>query len=93
METTLARSCCIAWLAQDDVAHARRDLDRRAWSPPEGGYHLQHWFFAFAHAQIDLYNEKPELALERAEGSFAGLKRSFLLRIEHTRVEALYRRS
>src|SRR5262249_21164935 len=57
------------------------------------GFHLQHWFFAFAHAQIDLYIGEPQPAYERVCKSFVGLQKSFLLRIEHTRVEALLLRA
>jgi hypothetical protein len=79
----------VAWLCRDQPAVARAQVEaaEREWT--HAGYHLQHWFFAFAHAQIDLYEGRPEPAYERACTSFVGLGKSFLLRIEHTRVEAL----
>jgi serine/threonine protein kinase len=83
----------VAWLVRDEPAIARQQVQaaEREWT--HQGYHLQHWFFAFAHAQIDLYENQPQPAYERVCKSFIGLRKSFLLRIEHTRVEALFLRA
>jgi tetratricopeptide (TPR) repeat protein len=54
-ETTFIRSANLLWLAADDVETARAELARARWSPPEGGFHLQHWFEARAQVDLALY--------------------------------------
>ena len=92
METTLARSCCLVWLAGDDVGHARRDLDRRAWSPPEGGYHLQHWYELRARTEIDLYCRAVEGSRARAEAQLEQLSRALWMRVQIVRTESWWLR-
>ena len=92
METTLARSLCMVWLAADDVAHARADLDRRAWSPPEGGYHLQHWYELRARSEIDLYQRDAAGTRARVESELEQLSRALWMRVQIVRTEALWLR-
>lgn len=55
VETTLTRGLNIVWLVRDDVAGARRAVERRSWSPPKGSFHLQHWYEVRADAETCLY--------------------------------------
>jgi hypothetical protein len=69
------------WLARDEPAEARRDLERTTWTPPEGGFHLQHWYEELARAEVDLYERAGEDGLARFRPIFAELSRSFILRM------------
>jgi len=46
-----------AWLAADDVPRAHADLDSVAWSKPEDGLHLQHWFLVRAQTDLAMYED------------------------------------
>jgi hypothetical protein len=85
--TTLSRSFGIVWLAQDEVTAALRDLDQRTWAPPQGGYHLQHYYEMRARAEIDLYQGKTD-TLERVRADFDALARSLNARIQIVRADA-----
>jgi hypothetical protein len=69
------------WLARDEPQEARRDLGRTSWIPPEGGYHVQHWYEQLARSEIDLYEGAGEGGLLRFRLIFAQLSRSFILRL------------
>jgi hypothetical protein len=56
------------WLAADDPARARAELDAASWSPPEQGLHLQHWFLARARAELALYEDDREGMKRAREG-------------------------
>ena len=72
-ETTLTRALNVVWLVRDDVAGARRAIERRSWSPPKGTFHLQHWYEVRADADTSLY--AGELG-GRAEAILDGIERS-----------------
>jgi hypothetical protein len=56
------------WLAADDPARARAELEAASWSPPEQGLHLQHWFLARAYAELALYEDDREAMKRAREG-------------------------
>ncbi|HYV46009.1 MAG TPA: AAA family ATPase [Myxococcaceae bacterium] len=60
-ETNLARVCNQVWLARDLPEEAELALDASRWTPPEGGYHFQHWFELFARMNVALYRGEPDL--------------------------------
>ncbi|HUQ06375.1 MAG TPA: protein kinase [Kofleriaceae bacterium] len=72
-EATLTRALNLVWLVRDDIAGARRAIERRAWSPPAGTFHLQHWYEVRADMETSLYaGELPghaESILERIDRS------------------------
>ncbi|MBZ0231639.1 MAG: hypothetical protein K8M05_04765, partial [Deltaproteobacteria bacterium] len=72
-ETTLARALNLVWLVRDDVAGARRAIERRSWSPPKGTFHLQHWYEVRADAEASIY--AGELT-GHAEAILEGVERS-----------------
>jgi len=69
------------WLARDKPDEARRDLKRVTWIPPEGGYHVQHWYEQQALNEIDLYTGRAHEGLLRMRGELKALSRSFILRL------------
>jgi tetratricopeptide (TPR) repeat protein len=87
-ETTMTRAFNLVWLARDDAAQARAELSRRDWSPPSGGYHIQHWYELRADAEIDLYLGNIDGLVERVRPGFEALEKSLMLRVEMVRAEA-----
>ncbi len=83
----------IVWLAADDPAGARRELDaaRMEWSKRQ--FFRQHFNSLLARVQIELYEGKAATALERIDAAWPELKRSMLLRIQLLRIEAHYLRA
>jgi serine/threonine protein kinase len=87
METSVRWSCNDVWLARDDDAQAQADLDDTPWVPPEGRFHLQHYYQLRARAELDLYRGGAAGALARLDSGFRGLRRSMLLRVQDIRAE------
>jgi tRNA A-37 threonylcarbamoyl transferase component Bud32 len=87
-ETTLIRACNLVWLSQDDVAQARKDLERATWPAPVGGFlHLQHWFELRATSELDLYTGEPGV-----RPGFDELDGSLMARIQKVRTESRFLR-
>jgi hypothetical protein len=55
--TSYVWSSNIVFLAADDVARARTDLDSVQWSRREDGLHLQHWFEVRARVEVAMYED------------------------------------
>jgi eukaryotic-like serine/threonine-protein kinase len=89
-ETTLARGVNIAWLVAGDPARARRELDEARWTPPEGGYHMQHWYELRARIELALYENDVDTLRERLTNGFEPLERSMLLRAQTLRTDAIW---
>jgi hypothetical protein len=79
-------------LLADDVAAARAAAAAatRTWS--RQGFHHQHWDMLLAEATIDLYAGEPAEAWARVERTWPSLRKSLLLMIQLTRIEALHLR-
>ncbi|MBK9031233.1 MAG: protein kinase [Myxococcales bacterium] len=92
LETTLQLLQVQSLLARGDVAEARRNIDEVSWTPPQDGYHLQHWYELRARVELALYEGDAAPALARLAGDFAALRRSMLLRVKLVRVDAAYLR-
>lgn len=75
------------WLVWDLPADATRDLSAIVWSPPEEGYHMQHWYSTLARAEIALYEGTVRDNLELFQTSFLALTKSLLLRMGIYRAE------
>jgi serine/threonine protein kinase len=85
-ETSMRRSGNLAWLVADDPAQAAADLESTGWIPPEGVFHVQHWYELEARAELALYvggvrEQRAELA-----AAFERLDRSMLGRVELVRI-------
>jgi len=72
-ETTLTRGLNLVWLVRDNVAGARRALERRTWSPPDGTFHVQHWYEVRAEAETSMYTGE---LLGHAEAILAGVAKA-----------------
>ncbi len=90
LETSLRLLQVQSLLARGDVAEARRNIDDATWTPPEHGYHLQHWYELRARVELALYEGQAGAALERLAPAFAALRRSLLLRVKLVRADAVY---
>jgi len=90
-ETNYLRAFNVVRLVRDEPEEAPRDLDRASWSPPEGGYHIQHWYELRARTELALYLAEPP-AIEAFGASFAALQRSLLPRVQMIRTEAIWLR-
>ncbi|MBI4508667.1 MAG: protein kinase [Deltaproteobacteria bacterium] len=91
-ETSLTRAYNATWLVEDKVAEARRDLERKSWTPPERGYHMQHWYGLRAHGELALYAGETAGAMARLGPSFAALGPALLLRVQLVRTESAWLR-
>ncbi|MEC7519705.1 MAG: protein kinase [Myxococcota bacterium] len=47
----------VGWLAAGDVDGARARLEERPWEPPDGSYHVQHWYRLVAACELALYDD------------------------------------
>jgi hypothetical protein len=82
------------WLVLDQPAEARAQLESVALPrSPDQPAHLTHFYELLAHTQIDLYEGHLERAQARVEDTWGALKHAMLLRIQNSRVDALYLRA
>jgi hypothetical protein len=79
----------VVWLAQDDVARARREADDAIAQWSQRGFHLQHLLDLFAQVQIELYAGDGEAAIRRVSEKWRAIERSGLLRVRLNRILAL----
>jgi hypothetical protein len=84
-ETTYRRLCNLLWLVKDDVEGARDHLQRTSWSPPQQGYHLQHWYELEAEGEIAFYEGSAGAVHASLAPRFAALRASLLPRIQMVR--------
>ncbi len=79
------------WLVRDDVARARAVLTQaQRWKAE--GFTLEHYYTLFAEVQLALYEGDGALAHRLTEIRWRAFERSFLLRIQSIRFNALYMR-
>jgi hypothetical protein len=83
----------VAWLLDDDPARAREEVATAKGGWSSRGYHIQHWYTLYAETQLALYEGDGAAAHALMEAGWAGLRRSRLLMIEHTRLVALHLRA
>jgi tetratricopeptide (TPR) repeat protein len=90
VQTSLRRYCNFLWLAKDDVDGAAKNLEIAPWIPPEGRFHLQHWYELDARLDLEMYrgglNDSPEGVLAR----FHPLENSLLMRVQTVRAIAMW---
>ena len=91
-ETTISRGGNLAWLVVDDPARARRELASRGWTPPGGGYHMQHWYELRARIELALYEGDIAGARRLLDEAAEPLERSLLLRAQTIRNETAWMR-
>jgi len=86
--TTLYRiTSNFLYLAANDVAGARQDVQETlaGWSVP--GYHTQHWLGQCAQVQSDLYENTPGAPIRRIREQLPALKASGMLRLQLMRID------
>jgi hypothetical protein len=86
LETTIRQLSTVAWLCHDKVNMARASLAAARWVPPEGRFHLQHWYRAEAESEVKLYEGRAAEAIEETRQTFESLRSSLLTRVETVRV-------
>jgi hypothetical protein len=91
-ETTLSRGINLAWLITDEPARARKELDLATWTPPQGGYHMQHWYELRARIEIALYEQDVAATRQLLADGFGPLERSLLTRAQTLRTDAIWLR-
>ncbi len=91
-ETSMRRVRNIAWLAEGRPDEARRDLERAAWQPPRGSYHLQHYYELESRIELALLEVQPAAVYEAFAVEFERLSKSLLVRVQIVRVIATWLR-
>ncbi len=87
--TTFRRTAYMIWLAGDDDERARRELDGASWLPPEGRFHLQHYFGLMADAEVRMYRGEVAGLRDAVRPGLESLSRSLMSRyVQITRAEA-----
>jgi hypothetical protein len=84
-ETSMRRVRNIAWLALGRPDRALRDLKRAAWIPPEGRFHLQHWYELESLGELALFRGHAAEAFDKYREQFDALSSSLLIRIQIVR--------
>jgi hypothetical protein len=76
----------LVWLVEDrpDLARRRCQEAIREWSTQ--GFHLEHYYALMALMHVDLYEGKPEAALERWNAEWRALQRSLITRVQFVRI-------
>jgi len=90
MDTSVRWACNDVWLARDNPDAACTDLDSGAWLPPEGRFHLQHFYELRARTELDLYCGNARDTLTRLAPRFRALRSSMLLRVKDIHAETAY---
>jgi hypothetical protein len=83
----------LAWLVDDTPDEAAREADAAIALWTRAGFHLQHWWHAYARAQTELYQGDAPAAAARLAACWPRLRAALLLRVQHSRVEALQLRA
>ncbi len=79
-ESTLLRSCHVAWLMDDAPDVGRAALEQARWVPPSVGFHVQHLYELRARVEYDLYEGRAGEASPRLADGLDALRRALLTR-------------
>jgi hypothetical protein len=93
LELELRTRMILVWLAADDPhgAGQRADAGIARWS--QRGFQRQHYSHLLARVQIALYQGRAGDAWQLLAATRSALRRSLLLGVQHTRIEAAYYRA
>jgi hypothetical protein len=94
-ETTFRRAAPLCFLAEDAAPELRRHLEEAAWSPPEGGFHIQHWYELWARTELALHEAARGRGLERMGPLSASLEQvplTFMMAIQYGRARTRHAR-
>ncbi len=81
-----------SWLAGDDVAGARREVDTAEKLAPRNGYFLVHNWILTGRTQVDLYDGDARGAYQRIVEAWPVQEKSLVMRIQMVRIIALWSR-
>jgi hypothetical protein len=83
----------VHWLFRDEPGQARRRIHdaMERWS--KGRFTVQHWYALQSLAQIDLYTGDTAGTLQRVNAALPAVRKSMLLRVQHTRIKARWLRA
>jgi hypothetical protein len=90
LETTVRRLCHMVWLARDDPESGRRSVAQASWMPPEGVFHLQHWYALEAESEAALYESRVPEVIEELRPRFRSLWRSLLPHLQTVRSQSYW---
>jgi serine/threonine protein kinase/tetratricopeptide (TPR) repeat protein len=76
----------LVWLARDDTAGARHEVDEAMQSWSKKGCHLEHFYELVSRTNVDLYDGQAREALARTDDRIVALRRALLLRIATVRI-------
>jgi hypothetical protein len=82
----------IHWLVRGRAEEGRRAADEALAHWPHRSYHLQHYWHAYAVAQVDLYRGDARAAWLRLTQTWKELRSALLLGIQMLRIELLWAR-
>ncbi len=88
LETTVRRLCHMIWLARDDPDGGRKSVAQASWMPPEGVFHLQHWYALEAESEAALYEGRVPDVIEELRPRFVALWRSLLPHLQTVRAQS-----
>ena len=92
-QTELCMRMGLAWLAADDPEAVQQQADEGMLHWSHRGFHRQHYNHVLTSIQVHLYCGRAEQAWQLIAGNWASIKRTMLLRIQWTRLEAFYARA
>jgi hypothetical protein len=90
-DATMVRAFGVSWLIAGRPDLLEGALDAASWTPPDGAYHIQHWYEWLARAELALYRGDVDEA--RFAPGFAALERSLLTRNQMLRAAAVWTRA
>src|SRR5262249_40855712 len=88
--TVLRRRSSILWLSRGDVAGALDALEHARWDPPEGRYHLQHWYEVQARAEAALVAGTGADHARAVDDALVRMHAAKIDRVQMVRVPALW---
>lgn len=89
LETTLKLLQGHALLARGELDAARASVEGATWTPPDQGFHLQHWYDLRSRVELAIYEGRAREAVDDLAPRFAALQRSMLLRVKIVRADAV----
>ncbi len=93
--TSMRAGTCagIAWLQTDEPERAQKTIRESVAAWTQRGYHLQHYWSLISESQVDLYCGRGLAVWERLQVHWPRARRSLVLAVLHSRVEAQYLRA
>ncbi len=89
----MSANATVIWLADDDPAAVKRNLEEATSESAQAGFHLQHYWELSSRVQLDLYSGDGERAWRRIQQHWRQLEESMFMRVQVIRVEARFLRA